>query len=91
MDSCRWGIQTTRASSILVIILFFCFSSPETAHRCEHLQYFSDNYYQAGSKFLTAAYGNKGRIKSYQNPQAGPDGRALYLDVALFGKLASQT
>lgn len=47
--------------------------------------YFSDDYQEARHKFLNAAHAQGFRIESYSNPITGPNGRALFTDVASFG------
>lgn len=49
-------------------------------------QYFSDNYFEARDKFLAAAEEAGGKVESHLNPNGvGPNGEALYTDVAVFG------
>lgn len=49
-------------------------------------EYFSADYAQARSKFLSAAVKRKARIHSHLNPYAkGPDGEDLFIDVATLG------
>lgn len=47
------------------------------------LSAFSASYAEARAKFLEAAAG--ARVASYEHPQRGPNGEALYLDTALVG------
>ena len=47
--------------------------------------YFSSTYEQARSKFIQSAQLAGARIESYRHPLAGPDGQALYTDVAHIG------
>ena len=49
-------------------------------------EYFSNDYFQARAKFLDAASAAGGVVESHLNPNgAGPDGEAIYTDVAVFG------
>ena len=53
-------------------------------------RYFSNDYFEAREKFLGAASSAGGAIKSYLNPNGtGPDGEAIYTDVAVFGDPAA--
>ena len=49
-------------------------------------EYFSNDYFQARAKFLDAASAAGGDVESQLNPNGtGPDGEAIYTDVAVFG------
>lgn len=77
--------------SIIMTVLLVCyFSAFANALPDEILSYYSDEYHESRNKFLDAAYKYGGRIDSYQNPTAGPDGEALYLDVVSFGAVNPQ-
>jgi hypothetical protein len=55
-------------------------------------QYFSSSYAQARQKFLEAASAAGVAVESYQHPFArGPDGEALYVDVARHGAERPET
>ena len=49
------------------------------------MQYFSANYIEARQKFLDAAHSAEAKIEHFINPQTGPQGEAIYTDVALIG------
>jgi hypothetical protein len=49
------------------------------------LQYFSEDYDAARSRFLDAARAAGASIESYKHPHSGPMGQPLYTDVALIG------
>ena len=46
---------------------------------------FSPTYDEARAKFLKACENAGARVESYPNPLTGPDGGALYTDVATLG------
>ena len=73
-------------ASIIMTVFFVChFSVYANTLPNEILSYYSNDYHESRNKFLVAARKNGGRINSYQNPIAGPDGEPLYIDVASFG------
>ncbi|MBH62667.1 MAG: hypothetical protein CL569_09510 [Alphaproteobacteria bacterium] len=47
--------------------------------------YFPATYSEARSNFLSACTAAELAVESYENPEKGPDGEALYCDVALLG------
>ena len=47
--------------------------------------YFSADYGEARAKFLAAAKAAGGRLTHHQNPASGPNGEALFTDIARFG------
>ena len=49
------------------------------------LLHFSDDYQEARAKYLSACEKAGAEVSSVQNPNSGPDGRALYTDVAALG------
>ncbi len=51
----------------------------------DYLQYFAADYQQARRKFLEAADNAGARLEHHRHPLKGPDGGALYMDVALIG------
>ncbi len=74
-------------NAIITITIFFgCYlSASDSIVPNEILSYYSDSYNDLRNKFLTAAHSNEGRIENYRNPENGPGGEALYIDVAYFG------
>lgn len=50
----------------------------------EKSEYFSSSYNEAREKFLAAASDAGGDINSIQNPEFGPEGEAIFTDVAYF-------
>ena len=51
----------------------------------EAIKYFSSTYNEAREKFIEAAQAIGANIDSFQNPHTGPQGEALYTDVAAIG------
>lgn len=49
------------------------------------VSYFSTDYQEARGKFVSASDKVGADLSSFQNPNSGPDGRALYTDIALLG------
>ena len=49
------------------------------------INYFSPDYQAARAKFLEAAHQAGLTVESHQNPMKGPDGGALFTDVAIWG------
>ena len=47
--------------------------------------YFSSDYQEARFKFLAAAHSAGAKLESHQHPLSGPDGTALFMDVAELG------
>jgi len=74
---------------ISLFIFLFCVSSGNCFQTAEaspdSLRYFSRNYTEARSRFLDAATAAGAVNKSFKNPHPGPEGEALYTDVALIG------
>ena len=72
---------------VFLLLVCFCFHPASAADQddASPLGYYSENYHDARTKFLGAAVSRGGRIESLRNPLAGPNGEALYLDVAAFG------
>jgi hypothetical protein len=50
-----------------------------------HMKYFSDSYQVAREKFILAAQEIGADIQIFQNPHRGPQGEALFTDVAIIG------
>jgi hypothetical protein len=55
------------------------------------MQYFSANYIEARQKFLDAAHSAEAKIEHFINPHTGPQGEAIYTDVALIGPKNAKT
>ncbi len=51
----------------------------------DYLSYFAQDYQQARRKFLEAADVAGAELVEHRHPLPGPDGRPLYMDVALYG------
>ena len=73
--------QFIRAVAILVLLLPL--GAPAWAGIDEGI--FSANYAEARAKFLDASKAAGARVESFKNPNAGPDGEALYTDIATLG------
>jgi hypothetical protein len=61
----------------------FCLFAEATKPKV--IDYFSIDYQEARKKFLEAAQAVGVSIESFQNPHSGPQGKALYMDVAAIG------
>jgi len=48
--------------------------------------YFSESYTESRGKFLAAADAANAHLTSIKHPGQGPDGEALYMDVASVGR-----
>ena len=81
--------------TILIIILLF----PVTKGYCEQkklfgleiVNYFSSDYGEARRKFLDASHSAGADIESFKNPHVGPEGEALFTDIALIGPRDAST
>ncbi len=71
---------------MMVLTLSMCvFCSFAEATKPNLIDYFSIDYQEARKKFLEAALTTGASIESFQNPHSGPQGEALYTDVATIG------
>ena len=52
---------------------------------------FSANYGEAREKFLEASRDAGAKLESFRNPHKGPNGEALYTDVAIIGPSDANT
>jgi hypothetical protein len=57
----------------------------------ELMQYFSENYPEARRKFLDAAHAAGADVEHFPNPHSGPQGEAIFTDLALFGPRDANT
>ena len=55
------------------------------------LLHFSDDYQEARQRFISACGKVGVDLSSSENPNSGPDGRALYTDVGLLGPEAARS
>ena len=53
--------------------------------KVEATKYFSSDYKEARDKFLNASHSVDATIESFKNPNTGPEGAPLFIDVALIG------
>ena len=81
------GSIVTWFSSITVLASAFFLSPVAQAEKTAEVGsvYFSSTYEQARNKFLQSAKAAGASIESYPHPLTGPDGRALYIDLAYLG------
>jgi hypothetical protein len=71
---------------MMILTFFACiYCSFAETKEPQSIDYFSINYQEARKKFLDAAQAVGASIESFQNPHAGPQGEALYTDVAAIG------
>ena len=83
---------------ILIILLALIFGDVGLVH-CfqdnrsiiEETECFSANYGEARKKFLAASLAAGAKLESFRNPHKGPDGEALYTDVAIIGPSDANT
>ena len=78
-----------RVPAILIALLLVVASSAVRAGDeqtgTEAMQYFSANYFEARQKFLDGSLTAGADVEHFQNPHPGPQGEALFTDVALIG------
>lgn len=74
---------------MLLIMMFGIFSCAAKTHTMIPdtgvSLFFSNSYKEARNKFLEASKAAEACIESFQNPHTGPQGEALYMDVAAIG------
>jgi hypothetical protein len=92
MQSCSRKILCWSVA-LSVSFAFLSFSRLVQATDAEkaYLNFFSVTYEEARNKFLQSAEAAGARIESYQHPLAGPDGLAMYTDIALIGPEDAET
>jgi hypothetical protein len=76
---------------VLSVNLFLPLAVHAAALDEEFSSYFSSTYEQARGKFVQSAQVAGMRIESYRHPLTGPDGEAIYTDVAHIGPDAATT
>ena len=55
------------------------------------LELFSDTYFEAREKFLAAAEKLGAEIKSVEHPEKSPEGRPIFMDIAVHGPEDAET
>ena len=97
MESERMGrssrIIAIWAAFLLALISYFSLHETVSAAAVDEdiPSYFSSTYEQARSKFIQSAQVAGARIESYRHPLTGPDGEAIYTDVAHIGPDDAET
>lgn len=82
----RYTIENRlRLLSALVAAIFISTSVLASDIDVEALSYYSASYEDARAKFIHSARSAGGTIESHMHPSRGPEGKAIYLDVAYFG------
>lgn len=70
---------------LILIVIGGCYCAYSEQPEVQEQSYFSSDYFGARKKFLEASRVSGAEVKSFKNPQAGPEGEPLYTDVALLG------
>ena len=70
---------------MLLFVAIFMGLSRSEVMASSQMKYFSDSCQAAREKFLQAAQEAGADIESFQNPHRGPQGEALFMDVAIIG------
>lgn len=87
MEAYQWKavikvlVLTLTTSSLTVTMTSVAVSQPELR------RFYAEDYQEARTKFLNEVKTRSGVVTSFRNPVPGPDGQALYTDVARFGHL----
>ena len=55
------------------------------------LEAFSNTYFEAREKFLAAAKQHNAEIKSIEHPERSPDGKPIFMDIAVLGPADAET